>query len=112
MEDEKILGFMDYVPPRLDEIETEYRTYILEDITGVKFSFKHRVPTTSEALDFKRDTMAIINDGKNTIVDQNKAFSFITNKARDFNCLPSNLTVDILTEESVKEVVDGFCRRV
>ena len=108
----KILDFKDYKPPKLDEIATEYKTYILEDIAGVKFQFKHRVPTTSEVIEYKRVTMALINDGKNTVRDGVKAFDFITDKERDFNCLPNFLTVDILTEESIEEVVNGFCRRV
>ena len=110
----KILDFKDYIPPKLEEMETEYRTHILEDIKGTKFNFKHKVPSTSEILEFKRVNTVLNGAETHFVIDQKKAFNFITKKieGRDFNCLPVGIPIDVLTEESIKELVNGFCRRV
>lgn len=110
VKEEKIVSFKDYVPPSIEEIEDEYRVHILEDIRGTKFQFKHRIPTTREVLEFRGIINELSDDGKTIKTNFVKGFDFI-NKV-DFNPIPSNLKVDHLTEQSVKEVVLGFCKRV
>ena len=111
---ETILDFKDYVPPKLDDIDTEYRTYILEDISGQKFKFKHRVPTTSEVLSFRKisEDIEVIDNKVFTKTNFVKGFNFINKTENDFNCLPGGLNVNHLTETSIREVVNGFCKRV
>lgn len=106
---EKILDYKDYIPPKVNEIEDSYRTHILEDIRGIKFKFKHRVPSTKEVLEFRAATTKLADDGRTVRTDFVSGYDFIS---KGFNCIPANVPIEALTEESVKELVLGFCKRV
>ncbi|MGL5853667.1 MAG: hypothetical protein ACRCYA_00360 [Cetobacterium sp.] len=110
---EKILDFKDYDPSKFKKKDYDpgNKAYILEDVEGVKFQFKHKVPTTSEILEFKGVITELSDDGKIVKTNFVKGFNYIV-KGNDFNCIPAGLEVDYLTEESIQEVVLGFCRRV
>lgn len=110
MENIKIIDCKDYVMSKIDD-EIEFSETVLEDIKGNFFRFKYRKPTTSELIRVRREaTGAIITPNEEIIsnLEYEKAFELI---AKDFDCIPKGLKVDILTENSVREVVNSFLKR-
>lgn len=106
----KVIDYKDYIMPKIDDIE--FSETILEDIQGNFFKFKYRKPTTSELIRVRREaTGAMITPQEEIIanLEYEKAFELIV---KDFDCLPTGLKVDVLTENSVKEVVNSFLKRI
>lgn len=109
--EEKILDFKDYTPIKTED-DLDYDEVVLEDIKGTKFKFKFRKPSTSELIRVRREGTILKADDsgkKFTMFAIEKMFDII---AKEFDCLPKNITSDILTEESVNLLVDKFCSRV
>lgn len=110
-EEEKILDYKDYTPIKIDD-DLDYDEVVLEDVKGTKFKFKFRKPNTSELIRVRREGTILKDDdsgSKFTMLATEKMFDVI---ARDFDCLPKDITADIMTEESVNLLVDKFCSRV
>lgn len=109
--EEKVLDFKDYKPIKIED-DLDYDEVVLEDIKGTKFKFKFRKPSTSELIRVRREGTILKNDDegrKFTMFAIEKMFDAIV---RDFDCLPKNITADILTEDSVNILVDKFCSGV
>lgn len=103
----KIIDYKDYIMPDIKD-EIEFSETVLEDIKGNFFKFKYRKPTTSELIRVRREATGVITTPNGELVSNikyEKAFELII---KEFDCLPAGLKVDILTENSVKEVVNSF----
>lgn len=108
---EQILDYKDYTPIKIED-DLDYDEVVLEDIKGTKFKFKFRKPNTAELIRVRREGTVLKDDDdgkKFTMLATEKMFDVI---AKDFDCLPKDITADILTEESVNLLVDKFCSRV
>lgn len=113
MEDKKdiILDWKDYTPPVLND-DPEFAELVLEDIKGTKFKAKFRKPNTAELIKVKREGTRVVNraEAGDYLVEAKEVI--FDNIAKNFDMLPKGLTSEVLTEESINDVVNTFFRKL
>ena len=113
MENKKdiILDWKDYTPPVLND-DPEFAEVVLEDINRTKFKAKFRKPTTAELIKTRREGTRIVNraEAGDYLVEAKEVIFDII--AKNFDMLPKGLTSEMLTEDSIDNVVNTFFRKL
>lgn len=113
MENKKeiILDWKDYTPPVLND-DPEFAEVVLEDINGTKFKAKFRKPNTAELIKTRREGTRIVNraEAGDYLVEAKEVIFDII--AKNFDMLPKGLTSEMLTEDSIDNIVNTFFRKL